>query len=437
MKKALALLLCAVMVLAMAACGSSAPAPAATTAPAASEAAPEAAPEAEGVVELAFWHCWSGGNGELLESIVEAYNQSQDKVHITATYQGDYWDAASKAYTSVSTGEAPDLLMMGTDHVSIFMKEGDVLEDLIPYMDAAGYDKNDLVPAFTNTYFGEDGGLYALAFGRSIPVVYVNQDYLDQIGAEIPTTWAEVDEVSQKLIAAGICEYGLALPYDSQYFQMIIPQFGGSIWNEEKNGLGCVEDGTLVTALQTLQDMVNNKSMYYGPTTDSSSTCRNLFLDGSCAMYLHSVSNLAKVNSSATFNYTVAYVPAGTRQSTNTGGCTITMLASSEHKNECWDFLQWFLTSDEGALQISTNIGYLPSTYAMTKSDAIQKMWEEIPGSKIAFNEADEIAEDFRNSNTGDCLNTFMATMEAVMYDNADVPTAVAELDAEITNLLS
>jgi sn-glycerol 3-phosphate transport system substrate-binding protein len=392
---------------------------------------------ADDVTELTFWHCWSGGNAELLEAMVEAYNASHSDVHITATYQGDYWEAASKAYTAVATGEAPDLLMMGTDHVSIFMKEGDVLANLIPYMDATGYDKEDLVPAFTNTYWGEDGGLYALGFGRSVPVLYVNTDMLDEIGAEIPRTWAEVDEVSQKLIEAGVCEYGVALPYDSQYFQMIIPQFGGSVWNEEKNGLGCVEDGTLVTALQTLQDMVNNKSMYYGPTTDSPSACRALFLDKKCAMYLHSVSNLAKIDSSADFNYQVSFVPEGTRASVNTGGCTITMLESSPNKDKAWDFLQWFLTDDEGAVKIATSIGYLPTTYTMTKSEAVQDLWTRIPGAKVAFDEADQIAEDFRNSNTGDCLNTFMSAMEAVMYDNEDVPTVVAELNDEVNNLLS
>ena len=86
---------------------------------------------ADDVTELTFWHCWSGGNAELLEAMVEAYNASHSDVHITATYQGDYWEAASKAYTAVATGEAPDLLMMGTDHVSIFMKEGGIVTEAL------------------------------------------------------------------------------------------------------------------------------------------------------------------------------------------------------------------------------------------------------------------------------------------------------------------
>ena len=437
MKKLAALLLALIMVFTLCACGK-APAPTDAPTEAATDAPTEAATDAPAeVIELDFWHCWSGGNAEILDGIVAAFNEANPDIHITATYQGDYWEAASKAYTAVSTGEAPDLLMMGTDHVSIFMKEGGVLEDMIPYMEASGYDKNDLVPAFTNTYWGEDGGLYALAFGRSIPVLYVNKDMLDQVGAEIPTTWDEMNTVSQKLIEAGVCEYGFALPYDSQYFQMVIPQMGGTIWNEDATALACVEDGTLAKGLQMWQDQVKNKTLYYGPTQDSSSTCRSLFLDQKCAMYLHSVSNLAKINSNATFNYEVAYVPAGERASCNTGGCTITMLSSSEAKEACWKFLEWFITDDQGAVQICTNIGYLPFTYSMTKSDAIAQLWADIPGAKTAFEEADEIGEDFRNASTGDCLNTFMAAMEAVLYDFEDVETVVADLDAEIKTLLS
>lgn len=430
MKKLLALVLSLAMMAALSACGSSS----GTTDQPADNTDGDAA--SDGVVELEFWHCWSGGNADILNSIVDAFNASHENIHVTASYQGDYWEAASKAYSAVSTGEAPDLLMMGTDHVSIFMKEGGILENLVPYMDASGYNKDDLVPAFTNTYWGEDGGLYALSFGRSVPVLYVNTDMLDQVGASVPTTWDEVDEVSQKLLSAGVCEYGYALPYDSQYFQMIVPQMGGKVWNETGDALGCIEDGTLAKGLQMLQDQVNNKTLYYGPTQDSSSTCRALFLDKKCAMYLHSVSNLAKIDSSADFNYQVAFVPEGERASVNTGGCTVTMLSSSEYKDACWEFLQWFITSDEGAVQICTQIGYLPFTYSMTESDAIKDLWERIPGSKTAFDEADQIGEDSRNANTGDCLNTFMGAMEAVLYDNEDVNTVVANLDEEVKNII-
>jgi len=194
MKKVWSLLLASAMALSLAACGSqpaaSTPAPAASK-PAASAPAASAKPSDE-VVELSFWHSWSGGNGELIDTVVQKFNDSHPNIHITATFQGDYWESASKARNAVSTGEAPDILMMGSDHVSLFMKEGDVIADLVPFMDASGYDKEDLVSGFTDTYWGDNGELYALSFGRSCPLLYVNDEMFAKAGVEVPpagTRW--------------------------------------------------------------------------------------------------------------------------------------------------------------------------------------------------------------------------------------------------------
>lgn len=439
-KKLFAVLLCLALVLSLAACGggnsgssgSSGDSGSSSSAPSDSGSGDSGA-----VQELTFWHSWSGGNAELLDAMVAKFNETHDNINVTATYQGDYWESASKAYTAVATGEAPDLLMMGTDHVSIFMKEGGVLENLIPYMDSTGYNKDDLVPGFTDTYWGEDGGLYALSFGRSTPILYVNQDMLDTIGASAPTTWDEMNEISQKLIANGTCEYGYSMPYDSWYFLMIIPQMGGKLWNDDGTALACIDDGTLVKGLQMYQDQVNNKTLYYGPTQDSNSACRSLFLDGKCAMYLHSCSQLSTVNKNATFNYGVSQVPAGVRKVANTGGCTITMMSASEYKDACWEFLQWFIENEEGAVKIATGTGYVPFTYSMTESDAVKQLWEEIPGAKVAFDQIAECGEDSgRTANTGDCLNVFMSTMEAVLYDNENVESAVNAMVAEVNNII-
>lgn len=439
MKKALALLLALVMALSLAACGGSG----GTTTPPADKGSETTGgdtgsetPATNEVVELDFWHSWSGGNGELIDTMVQAFNDSHPNIHVTATYQGDYWESASKARSAVATGEAPDILMMGSDHVSLFMKEGGVIADLVPFMDKNGYDKSDLVPGFTDTYWGDNGELYALSFGRSCPLLYVNDEMFAKAGVEVPTKWDEMDEVCQKLIASGQCEYGFSMPYDSWYFVMIVPQMGGRIFDDAGTKLTCIDDGSLAKGLQLYQDLVNDKSMYFGPTSDSSSTCRSLFLDGKCAMYMHSVSNLANINKNATFDYSVHYVPAGDEQVVNTGGGLITMMESSEHQDEVWEFMQWYIESEEGGAFISVNTGYVPFTYSMTESEMIQNLWKEIPGAKVAFDQISEYGHDYRTPSTGDCLDAFQACLEAVLYDNGDVDQAIADLNDEVMNII-
>ena len=46
--------------------------------------------------EVTFWHSMSGAGQETLNSIVEEYNKSQDKVQVNAEFQGTYEESLPK-----------------------------------------------------------------------------------------------------------------------------------------------------------------------------------------------------------------------------------------------------------------------------------------------------------------------------------------------------
>lgn len=449
MRKKVSVLLAMVVAAALTACGgeqqaaqTGAPAAAAGDASGDTAAAGTASSEAsdgstssEGKVTLQYWHAWSGANAERLEKAVEIFNASQDEIEVVATNQGaDYWEVYAKALTAISAGESPDLLMIGTDNVGPYTQDG-LLENLAPYMTKEELD--DLVPAFADTYWGDNGELWVLSWGRSCPVLYVNQDMFDKAGLEVPTTWDEVDEVSQKLIASGVTSYGYSMPYDSWYFIMIVPQMGGTLFNEDLTALGCIEDGTLAKGLQMYQDQVKNKTLYFGPTQNSSDTCRSLFLNGECAMYLHSCSQLATIHENAAFNYTVNALPAGVKNAVNTGGCTFGMTSASEHKEAAWKFMQWYMTAEDGAATIAAQTGYIPWTKSMSETQVIKDAWEKMPQAKNPYQSIVDYGEDSgRTEKTGELTSDFMATLEAVLYDQDDVNTVVEELDREVKSAL-
>ena len=47
-------------------------------------------------VTVNFWHSMGGDNEKLLQSVVDAYNASQDKVEVVPEYQGNYYDSIAK-----------------------------------------------------------------------------------------------------------------------------------------------------------------------------------------------------------------------------------------------------------------------------------------------------------------------------------------------------
>ena len=58
----------------------------------------------EGKVTVNFWHSMGGDNEALLQSVVDAYNASQDKVEVVAEYQGNYYDSIAKVQTAIGAG---------------------------------------------------------------------------------------------------------------------------------------------------------------------------------------------------------------------------------------------------------------------------------------------------------------------------------------------
>ncbi|MEG0852458.1 MAG: ABC transporter substrate-binding protein [Angelakisella sp.] len=443
--KLVSMLLCTCMVFSLAACGGApAPAPQAPASPAPeaskSEVAPAPAPApAAGKTQVQFWHSMGGKNGEILLSVVEAYNKSQDKIEVVPTYQGGYYDSIAKAQTAISAGNSPDILQSGSGQVDILAKEEGVLEDLVPYMTKAGMKVEDFVPAFlTGMGFPEKPTeLLAFPMGCSTPVMFVNNDLLKKAGLPVPASWDEMDATAQKLIKAGTVEYGFALPHDPWYFWMTVGQFGGSSFNAEGTALGCIEDKTGINAMTTLQNMCKNKTMFFGPATDSDSVCRQMFFDGKVAMYVASIANLGSISSGATFDYSVEFGPKGTVTSGPSGGTSLTLLSASQNKDAAWEFLQWLYTSEEGIATFAVKTGYLPCSYPISKTKIVQDTWASNPNAKKAFDQLQYGNNKHMIRGAGDCANSVAAMMEAVLYDSADVTKQMNTLNDEIKDILA
>lgn len=61
-------------------------------------------------VTVNFWHSMGGDNEKILQSVVDTYNASQDKIEVVPEYQGNYYDSIGKP-SSVSSVVAGSKLM--------------------------------------------------------------------------------------------------------------------------------------------------------------------------------------------------------------------------------------------------------------------------------------------------------------------------------------
>ena len=384
-------------------------------------------------VTVNFWHSMGGDNEKILQSVVDTYNASQDKIEVVPEYQGNYYDSIAKVQTAIGAGNGPDILQTGSGQISILAKEDGVLENLVPYMQQSDM-KNDFYEGFiTGMSFDPattDETLLGFPMGCSTPVMYCNDGLLKEEGLEVPTTWDEMTEVAKKLIDDGKVEYGFALPHDPWYFWMFMAQTDTPIFTEDGTSFACVEDGTGITMWQKVQDMVKDKVMYFGPAQDDN--CAALFSEQKAAFVINSIGALNSIQNAASFDFSVQFVPKEAVNAVPTGGNTLCMLGSSKEKEAAWDVLHWLYTDNGGVATYSASIGYLPCSETIAEMDAIKEKRQDANYQK-AFEQLDYADNQHMVSqpNNGDIANLITAMMEATLYDFEDVTEQMNTMNEE------
>lgn len=226
MKKALSLLLAALMVISLAACGSAEPAAteaapaaapaateAATTKAAATEAAPaEAAPAAE-PIEIEFWATGSYPDTFYYTGpIVEDWNALYgDRIHVNyVSTGGSTEESITKWQLAAANNQLPDILEMNCGLYVDQFREAGALADMAPYLGDdftsrfSGEQLDAVGVVGVSNYYTKEGQIVAFPCEAEIQGWYYNTELFEKAGAEIPTTFDELLAAVEKFKAAGI-----------------------------------------------------------------------------------------------------------------------------------------------------------------------------------------------------------------------------------------
>ena len=177
MKKVIALLLALVMVFGLVACGEKAPADDEGT---------------EGVTVTMIAAQYGTKTADWWADFVAKFNAANEGITLVVDVVS--WnDIYTVVNTRVANGEAPDLL-----NIDVFADyQGDGL--LLPveeWVSAETYAK--FYPAFLEQSVVDDT-VWAVPDLASARALYYNVDILNEVGVEVPTTWDELLDVSQKI----------------------------------------------------------------------------------------------------------------------------------------------------------------------------------------------------------------------------------------------
>ncbi|MBP3399066.1 MAG: extracellular solute-binding protein [Erysipelotrichaceae bacterium] len=228
MKKLFKLVLALMLVLGMAACGSS---NGGTDTPADDE------PKE---VKFAIWHTFTKAQETMLQDFAAEYMAAHEGVTIDVVGGYDYSTFEGTVSDAVTNGVGPQLIFNYTS----FAKNFDGYDMLLPLEEYWDFKLSDVTSAnyVEEASAFDDGKVYAAPMQTTGPLLFVNKTIYDELGLSLPRTWDELKANSKKIYEEKNI-VGFAVDSATDFAQMLILQTHDGqyvdlankkvVWNDE------------------------------------------------------------------------------------------------------------------------------------------------------------------------------------------------------------
>ena len=314
-------------------------------------------------VELIFWGDWGGEGQKQFETMVEKFNQSQNRIRVKYVLQQDL---VTKFLTAATSGQAPDVLFWDRWRTSLYAPKN-VLHPIDEYMERDGIRREDFYEESLKELTYNDK-LYGLPLTVDARALFYNKKLLEEAGVEPPTNWDELAEAAKKLTRWNgdrleVAGFSLG---DPGLFNMYLQQAGGQMITEDGKTSFNNEKGLAV--LQFWDRLLNQDRVYKIGFEQGLGEGQDAFVTGKMAMHYSGpwmLSTYQKYGKDLEFG--VVPPPAGPNGDRGSvmGGFGLVIPEGSKHKEEAWEFIRWWLADKDNALlwaKTSLNIpGYKPA----------------------------------------------------------------------------
>lgn len=325
-------------------------------------------------VQVTFWHAMNGPHQEMVTSLVEEFNASQDTVEVVEQNQGDYSTLQQSIMASAASGNLPTMTQLTSSNTPDFKDQGLLiaLDDLMT--DDNGW-TTDLVdgiyPGFIDgvTY---DGSIYAIPFSKSVRIMYVNEDMLAEVGAEIPTTWQEVLDLGVALDEAGIDKPAMGLENSISMELETMARQNGAAWVSPDLTEVEIASETATEPAQFIYDLI---AAGHARTAGEDGFMSGPFSSGESALYIGSSAGLSYVlpgieESGITLATAELPVFGEGEPLTLFAGNDLGVFSSATEEEQAGaaQFMAFLLEADNTA-RWASETGYLPITVQGTESE--------------------------------------------------------------------
>ncbi len=350
-------------------------------------------------VTIDWWHAMGGANGERIDAIAKAFNETQDKYEVVAINRGTYAETMNAAIAAFRAGEQPAIVQVFEVGTLTMMSAEGAIKPVFELMEENGksFDPKDFLAAVTGYYTNSDGQMLSFPFNSSTPVLYYNKDIFRAAGLDPetpPKTWPEVGEMMTKVIDSGAATCGLTTAWPSWVQLENFSARQDVPFADKNNGFGGLDTQLTfngpaqVKHIQQLADWQENGVFKYGGRRNVSAP---LFSGGECALFTESSAGLGGVRANASFDFGVAQLPywpdvIAEPKNTIIGGASLWVLQGLDPEVYAGtaDFFEFLSSSGLQAAWHQAS-GYLPITPAAFTVSQISGYYGRNPGADVSI----------------------------------------------------
>ena len=391
MKKAISLLLAAVMaVTCLAGCGT--PSSPSTDSDISSSGTPStSSKELEG--EITFWHSFTQGPRlETIQAAADAFMKDNPKVKINIeTYS--WADFYTKWTTGLASGNVPDMSSAVAIQV-VEMIDADAILPMDNLVDKIGRD-NFYEKALTEMT-AEDGHVYGVPLYSNTEAMWYRKDLMEKYNLEVPETWEEMYEAA-KIITEGEGGnvYGAAMPMGTndmlatRWLHLYVRSAGDTLITED--GKANLTSPTAIDGINYWVKVFNDCSpadaMNYNTLDEAT-----MYYQGKLAFDFNTGFHISGVeaNTPELLQYVdCAPIPRVNKDDPavgcETNNTPLVIWKNSKHPEICEAFIEYFYEPERYVdFLLSVPVGMMPALKGVTETEKYQ---------------SNQIVQDFQHAN--------------------------------------
>ncbi|HEX3348014.1 MAG TPA: sugar ABC transporter substrate-binding protein, partial [Acetobacteraceae bacterium] len=306
-------------------------------------------------------------------AVVSRYEAAHPNVKVKLEINGTGAQLYQNVDTRLAGRQAPDLFRCQYQQIGRYAAARAVV-DLGKYVDASAAE--GFAPAFWKAV-NYKGKPYALPHHTDTFALYVNRDWLQKLGAEMPKsidkswTWQEFITLARAMKEKAGAPYGFAMSWQGTAAYRWLPflyQHGGTLLNEDLSAPTLGNQKGIETIAWT-QSWFKDQLVPPSTSIKSAEQPQNLFANGTIGLLLAGDWQIPFLSKNMTkWGWDVTYMPRDVAMASDLGGNCVAVSRDSKHPEVAADFLK-FLTDPDNMRDFCVTAQFLPVRKSLMSGD--------------------------------------------------------------------